>query len=62
MKQDDCPNKSNHTPRPYGYLAYHEWALQMEKTHQQERCPDCGLWAIWTPRQPQAAQQDGAQQ
>lgn len=38
----------HHTPCPTGYVAWHEWAEKMSKTHHQERCSNCGLWAIWT--------------
>ncbi len=41
-----CPERWRHTPQPDGYLQWHEWAEQMKKTHVQERCPCCGLWAI----------------
>lgn len=40
-----------HTPSPSGYLAWHEWAEQMAKTHEQHRCPGCGLWQIWKPKE-----------
>jgi hypothetical protein len=39
-----------HTPCPEEYLAWHEWAERKAKTHVQERCPHCGLWAIWVRR------------
>lgn len=45
----DCPNKANHTPSPRGYVAWHEWAEQMQKTDTQIACESCGLWAIWLP-------------
>lgn len=38
-----------HTPEPTGYLQWHAWAEEKAKTHIQERCPVCGLWAIWVP-------------
>lgn len=46
------PNETRcrHTPCPEGYVPWHEWAEQKSKTHKQERCPSCGLWAIWKPR------------
>lgn len=44
-----CPNGADHTPAPAGYLAWHEWAETMSATHQQQRCPGCGLLAIWEP-------------
>lgn len=36
-----------HTKAPIGYVAWHEWAEKKARTHRQERCPNCGLWAIW---------------
>ena len=47
----DCPNAKNHTDGPTGYNAWHEWAAKKEQTHTQTKCPDCGLYAIWTPTQ-----------
>jgi hypothetical protein len=44
---EDC---TAHTPAPLGYLAWHAWAERQARTHRQRRCPDCGLWAIWTPK------------
>lgn len=46
LADSDC----KHTPSPNGYIQWHEWAEKMEKTHVQERCPICGLWAIWKAR------------
>jgi hypothetical protein len=43
-----------HTPAPDDYLAWHAWAEKKNKTHTQERCPICGLWAIWKPRKSHA--------
>lgn len=37
--------------RVKGYLQWHEWAKTMSKTHKQIKCPTCGLWAIWVPKQ-----------
>jgi hypothetical protein len=50
VRADSCPNVRNHTKRPDGYVAFMEWAEKKEKTHEQERCPDCGLWVIWRKR------------
>lgn len=44
---DPC---DRHTPCPEGYLTWHEWAEKKSKTHEQERCPGCGLFAIWKPK------------
>ncbi len=48
----ECPNHAAHTPCPEGYIAWHSWAEKKSKTHQQERCPECGLFAIWKPKKP----------
>jgi hypothetical protein len=45
-EQPEC----KHTPRPTGYLPFVEFARVKSKTHRQERCPVCGLWAIWVPK------------
>ncbi len=47
---EPCPNAANHTPHPSGYVAHGEWAERMLKTHKQERCPGCGLWATRVPK------------
>ena len=49
---DQQPCASEHTPSPYGFLSWMAWADEMEKTHKQTRCPECGLWAIWVPKEP----------
>lgn len=41
---------SDHTPCPKGYLAWHEWAAEMKKTHAVEHCCECGLYMIWRPK------------
>lgn len=46
-----CPQAHLHTPCPQGYLAWHEWAEKMAKTHQQRQCPGCELWVIWEPKE-----------
>lgn len=40
----------NHTDAPSGYLAWHEWAEKKARTHDQFRCPGCGLFKIWRKR------------
>ena len=40
-----------HTPAPSGYAARHEWAERMSRTHEQQQCPGCGLWLVWTPKE-----------
>lgn len=44
-----CPNFEDHTPAPDGYIQWHAWAEQMSKTHRQDKCGGCGLYAIWVP-------------
>lgn len=45
-----CPDANQHTPSPSGYVAASEWAEEMARTRDQQQCPGCGLWLIWTPR------------
>lgn len=46
----ECPNASEHTPSPTGYVAEADWADEMLKTHRQVKCSGCGLYAIWVPK------------
>ena len=46
----DCPLRGNHTPEPRGYLAWHEWAEGMSRTHLQARCKGCVLLKVWIAR------------
>ena len=47
-----CPQADQHTPgQPTGYQAWHTWAKEMAKTHRQKRCPGCGLYQIWIPKE-----------
>ena len=42
-----------HAPnQPTGYVQWHKWAEKMTKTHEQIRCPDCGLFMIWVKKKP----------
>lgn len=50
-REQECLYKGNHTRSPTGYLAWHEWAREMSKTHRQKRCPGCKLWVIWEPKE-----------
>lgn len=52
--------KCRHTKSPTGYVAWHEWAEKKAKTHEQERCPNCGLWAVWVKRSQRPADEDRA--
>lgn len=45
-----CQSPHLHTPHPERQFANEAWAMQMLRTHNQKRCPGCGLWAIWEPR------------
>lgn len=47
---ETCPDREQHTPCPSGYLAWHEWAEEMSKTHKQKRCATCKLFAVWVPK------------
>jgi len=47
---ENCPNKASHMLGPPGYVERAEWAEEMRKTYRQERCPGCGLWVIWRPK------------
>jgi hypothetical protein len=49
--QSECPDVAAHTPCPSSYLGWHEWAEKMAKTHRQKRCPGCGLFVIWVPKE-----------
>lgn len=49
-----CPESARHTPTPEGYVAASVWAEEMLATHTQEKCPGCGLWAVWVPRETRA--------
>lgn len=46
-----CPRAGLHTASgPAGYLQWHEWAKRMSRTHRQRKCPGCGLYKIWEPK------------
>ncbi len=45
----DCPNAAAHEPQPTGYVAWHQWAGRMARTHTQRKCDGCGLHNIWVP-------------
>lgn len=46
----ECPNVANHTPCPEGYIAWHDWAQEMMKTHKQVKCFGCDRFSIWVPK------------
>lgn len=46
--REGCPNAEEHTKgQPNGYLAWHDWAADMSRTHHQIRCNGCGRYEIW---------------
>jgi hypothetical protein len=45
-----CPNESNHTRMPEGYVERSMWATNMLRKYKQLQCKKCGLWAIWKPK------------
>jgi hypothetical protein len=47
-----CPEAQRHTPAPTRFMAWHEWARRMARTHHQVRCPACGLFAVWVAGRP----------
>lgn len=50
----ECPKGEPHTVMPDGYLQWHTYAEELSLTHKQRRCPGCGLYALWVPKQPRA--------
>jgi len=40
------------TPSPDGYVAFHEWAEEMMRTHRSTKCKDCGRYAVWVKKKP----------
>lgn len=49
-----CPAFHDHTPAPSGYIAWHEWAKKMGRTHRPIKCTGCKRYAIWVPKQRRA--------
>jgi len=45
-----CPHFEDHTPRPEGYIQWRARAGEMAKTHRTIKCPGCGLYEIWVPK------------
>lgn len=43
-----CPEPHHHGPD--GIHAFLVWAADMERTHTQHQCLDCGGWVIWRPK------------
>ena len=53
QRRATCPNQNAHVKdAPSGYLQWHAWAERKAKTHTQSKCPGCGLYLIWTRREP----------
>lgn len=50
VKAPPCKNAKAHTPSPDGYVAWHEWAARMLKTHRQTKCRGCGLYKVWVKK------------
>lgn len=50
LRAADCPHFEDHTPCPDGYIAWHDWARKMNRTHLATKCKGCGLFKIWVPR------------
>lgn len=50
-----CPLAHEHAldePGPHaGYVEWHDWADEKAKTCDQHRCPGCGRYSIWIPRE-----------
>jgi hypothetical protein len=56
-----CPRADLHYPNqvgPYDQLGWYSWAEHMSKTHRQQRCPGCGLFVIWVPKNARAPRRD----
>ena len=46
----ECPNYENHEPMPTGYVEFDEWAKVKNRTHKNIKCPGCGFYRLWIPR------------
>lgn len=47
----NCPQVEGHTASPSGYMEFHDWAYDMDRTHVQRQCDVCKMWVIWVPRE-----------
>lgn len=57
--RDDCELVATHTHGPSDYMSAHAWAEGMlEDGYSQTRCAGCGLYVIWTKREPGVANPD----
>ena len=50
MNEKDCPNLTNHTPLPKGYIEREREMERLSRKHTQTQCPACHLWAIWVKK------------
>ena len=48
-----CPQAELHTEYDGPYAGFTPWAVQKAKTHRVSQCPGCGLWRVWTPKEPE---------
>lgn len=46
----DCPNEASHEAMPSDFSAIAGRMHVLSRTHDQHRCPGCGLHVIWLPR------------
>ena len=47
----DWPCGADKLPdEPKGYVQWSEWARTKQQTHEQQRCPVCDLWHVWTEK------------
>lgn len=49
-KIDAAKPRCIHPGWPDGYIARSEWAEKKLKTHDQVKCEECGLFAIWVKK------------
>jgi len=42
---------SVNSDEPSGYIDWAAWAELKKKTHDQQRCPTCGLYHLWVPKE-----------
>lgn len=53
-KNTPLPDCVHRPDEPTDYLAWHDWADKMAKTHVQIRCQGCGLYKTWVPKKKRA--------
>lgn len=44
------PCQQHHEPGPADPIAWTAWALERQRTHTVERCPDCNRYVLWYRR------------